>query len=661
MRYASALFGIVWLAAGAAGCGKNEISQPTAALPTRTPTASATFTTTSLPSATPTPTATPQAAMALFSADPMNVANPFPSDRLLDVSGHVAVPPSYLDPNLPPTSNFDVARAYVDNVINQLTALTGFPTFAAIRVRFDQPVAVDAGRNPRGLLLFEYNDPQAAPPAFSAAVYPPDSSIEIQPLLPLKPKTTYAVVVTTALVDGSGRPVRPSPDFAAVLAGAELNPELAPVRTRLQPVIDRLRTAFGITADAIALIELFTTEATTDDLVSIQRRLRRGELVPGLPQFEHSPMAGLQTGIFPEGSSQFESLVGAPTSVNVAAVAVGSFASYDFRTGPRGPFDPTLVAGPAIPPVNHLDFALTIPKAAAPPGGYPIVIFGHGLGGNSTDAIDSVPPMIGDAAIMAIGISALQHGRRGAPTGFFVFNEIAATREFFRQTVADMMQLTRMIQNARAAGIAPFDRVDPEHIMYFGVSLGGIMGSLFMAVEPEVQVGVLSVPGGGLPNILASPDIGNLLEPLVSFRVGIAQTDPYFRPFLHRFQHLAQWVLEPADPINYAPHLIVRGAQLAGVPPKRILMHEGIVDNTIPNRTTEDLALAMRLPDLNLAGGCEDIEGCSGIWRFVMTDYGLGELSGHGASFLVPQARTQIGEYLRSFGTVVIDASPGQG
>ena len=48
------------------------------------------------------------------------------------------------------------------------------------------------------------------------------------------------------------------------------------------------------------------------------------------------------------------------------------------------------------------------------------------------------------------------------------------------------------------------------------------------------------------------------------------------------------------------------GAQLPGVPPKRILMHEGIVDSTVPNRTTDDLALAMRLPDLNASHGCDE-------------------------------------------------------
>jgi hypothetical protein len=622
---------------------------------TSTPTVTATATTTVTP--VPTATVTVRAATALFSADPADAANPFPSDRLVDSTGHVQVPASYFDPGLPATSDFNAARAYMQTVTRQLNTLSGFSTFAPIRVRFDQPVAVDAGANPRGLVLLEYDDLTAALPVITASVYGPDTSIEVQPQLPLKPKTTYALVVTTALTDVNGYPIRPSPVFAQVLGGAGLTSDLAAWRSRLQPVIDYMQSAFGIGTDGIALIDLFTTAPTTDDLVAIQGRLAAGEVVPGPPVFQNSPIPNLDTGIFPEGTPQFANLIGSPTSDNVSAVAIGSYVSYDFRTGPHGAFDPTTVYGSAAPYGVPLDFYVTIPKAPRPANGYPIAIYGHGLG-ESGKAVANLPHVIGDAPVMGIGISALQHGRRGDPTAFFVLDKIFATREYIRQTIADLMQLERMVRNAHDAGIAPFDQVDTDHVLYFGASLGGIMGTLFMAVEPDIDVGVLSVPGGGLPNILDSHDIGQLLEPLVSLTVGIPRTSPFFPLFLHRFQQMAQWALEPADPIDYAPHIIVPGAQLPRVPVKRILVHEGIVDNTIPNRTTDDLALAMGLPDLSITAGCMGAGGCSGIWRFVMTDYGKDELSGHGVTFIVPQAGMQVADFLTSFGTVVSNASP---
>ena len=103
-----------------------------------------------------------------------------------------------------------------------------------------------------------------------------------------------------------------------------------------------MNDTFQIDSDGLALVDIFTTESTTDDLVAIQHRLSTGDLVPGPPVFENSPIQGLDTGIFPEGTQEYRDLIGAYTSPNVAAVAIGVFDSYDFRTGPKGSFDPRL-------------------------------------------------------------------------------------------------------------------------------------------------------------------------------------------------------------------------------------------------------------------------------------------------------------------------------
>lgn len=665
-RRARRIAALIVLMVSASGCGESSVTNrtpspvatttATLAVAAATPSAPTTAATTRTATASPTATATTGPATALFSADPQAAENPFPSDRLRDANGHLQVPFSYLDPGFPDTATYQRAHTYVETVVPQLSTLSGFSTFAPLRVRFDRPVVVDPGENPRGVLLLNYDDLTAPPVTITASVYDPDTTIEVQPLVPLRPKTTYALVLTTALTDADGNHIQPSPAFAAVLAGSASGGDLAAVHAQLQPVVEFVNTAFGIAEGALAVIDVFTTAATTDDLIAIQRRLAGGDLVPGPPVFQNAPIS-IPTGIFPENTPQFTDLVKSPTSDTIAAVAIGSFDSYDFRSGPKGAFKPEYLTGPAVPPVNHLDFYVTIPKAERPPQGYPIAIFGHGLGGSGRDVV-SVPAEIGAAPMMGIAISDLQHGTRGDPTQLFVLNNLGTTREYFRQTIADYLQLERMVRNAQAAGIAPFDQVDPDHIQYFGVSLGGIMGTLYMAVEPDVSIGMLSVPGGGLPNILESHDIGALLEPLISLQLNLSRSDPLFPLFLHRFLSLAQWVMDPADPINYAPHLIVSGEQLPGVPPKQILVHEGIVDNTMPNRTTDDLARAMRLPDLNLSHGCMDADGCSGIWRYVMVDYGQPELSGHSASFTIPQAQMQLTQFLTSFGTAVPDEHP---
>src|SRR6185437_1383609 len=140
--------------------------------------------------------------------------------------------------------------------------------------------------------------------------YGADSSIEVQPVVPFKPKTTYAVVVTTELTDVDGVHVKPSPDFAQLLAGTNLSDDQTAWRAKLQPVISFVKDAFNINSDDLALVNLFTTQHTTDDLVAIQHRLSTGDLVPGAPCFANCPIQNFDTGIFPENTDQYRDLIG---------------------------------------------------------------------------------------------------------------------------------------------------------------------------------------------------------------------------------------------------------------------------------------------------------------------------------------------------------------
>lgn len=653
------------------GCGDNDLKRagvsPTAAPqpPTATATATATgtgtatptFTPIPSPSATAAPTATPSGATALFSLDPLAPVNPFPSDRLLDPSGRVRVTGEMLDPGLPEVARYDRPRAYLASVAQQLSTLSGFSTYAPIQVRVDRPVSLPPlDAEPPPVIVLERDQPQQLHPVEVSVVEPETAgryAIEIQPLLPFNQDTSYVYVVTNSVTGPSGEPLSPDPTLVEALADPP--PELMEWRASLDPVLARLEDDFGVSLSEIAAIDTFTTQNITADLVAIRRQFDDGMLPVPEPVFEDSPLPGVEIGIFEEGSPAFAALTGTPASETLAAVAVGVFRSFDFRTGRQAAFDPARVSGEVVPDANDLVFYVSIPKAPPPPGGYPLIIAGHGLGGEGRFAID-IAPLFGDVPVMLMGTSAVEHGRRGNVSGFFNLGNVFATRDNFRQTIADFLQMERM---ARAAEGPPFDLVDKTRIHYFGVSLGGIMGTLYMAVEPDVAVGMLSVPGGGLPRIVDSPSIGDLLNPLIGLTAGISVEDPLFPVFLRGFQSISQWPIDPADPINYAPFVLDPDRRLPDVPPKRILVHEGIVDTVVPNPTTDALARAMGLADLNATGGCVDPEnGCSGIWRFVMADYGLDPSSGHAVTFLVPQAFEQAVHFLSSDGTEVIDASP---
>jgi len=55
---------------------------------------------------------------------------------------------------------------------------------------------------------------------------------------------------------------------------------------------------------------------------------------------------------------------------------------------------------------------------------------------------------------------------------------------------------------------------------------------------------------------------------------------------------------------------------------------------------------------------CMNSSGCSGAWRFVMTEYDQPSDCGHLISFVLPEAVRQSYRYLFSDGTFVEDGSP---
>src|SRR5262249_13093627 len=73
---------------------------------------------------------------------------------------------------------------------------------------------------------------------------------------------------------------------------------------------------------------------------------------------------------------------------------------------------------------------------------------------------------------------------------------IVSNRDALRQTVADLMQLVRVIEVGTDVNGDGSRDLDPSRIYYFGQSVGGIHGPIFLAVEPSVRAGVPNVPGG---------------------------------------------------------------------------------------------------------------------------------------------------------------------
>jgi hypothetical protein len=134
----------------------------------------------------------------------------------------------------------------------------------------------------------------------------------------------------------------------------------------------------------------------------------------------------------------------------------------------------------------------------------------------------------------------------------------------------------RIVNDAALAGF-----VDPTKVVYYGNSLGGIMGLSFMGYDPDVTLGALGV-GGGFWSTLFQRSV-NWKEALLVFPA--QYPDSLDQQLL---MALAQMQFDFSDPATVAPYVL--DSPLEGTPKKQLVMMMGVGDAQVPNIATEMIA-----------------------------------------------------------------------
>jgi hypothetical protein len=199
-------------------------------------------------------------------------------------------------------------------------------------------------------------------------------------------------------------------------------------------------------------------------------------------------------------------------------------------------------------------------------------------------------------------------------------------RDGFRQSVVDFMQLVREIQGGMDVDGDGTPDLDASRISVSGVSLGALIATDFLAVEPDVGAGALTVPGGprttrrltpggrgGYGEVLAARTPSLLSPPGLTSVGGLPVPGPFFNENLplrdqpplvntvpgamaiQEYFENAEWALQAANPVAYAAHL--RKDPLPGVPAKSVLVLFAKGDRTVPNPATTALLRAGDLRD----------------------------------------------------------------
>ena len=140
--------------------------------------------------------------------------------------------------------------------------------------------------------------------------------------------------------------------------------------------------------------------------------------------------------------------------------------------------------------------------------------------------------------------------------------------------------------------------IDPLKIYWEGQSLGAIQGALNVAANPRISKAALNVGGGTLTDIFTNspafaPSTCALLQSVHVLPMGsCTPTTAEQQAAYLKFLIVAKWVLDPADPINAAghilgdakhptlPNLLAGGAPQTG---KAVLGQLAACDLTVPN------------------------------------------------------------------------------
>ena len=157
---------------------------------------------------------------------------------------------------------------------------------------------------------------------------------------------------------------------------------------------------------------------------------------------------------------------------------------------------------------------LSVPNNANKP--VPVIILLHGLGDNKTvDYIEYGNDFLLKNGYAVLRIDISNHGERFENEYEFDFTGKNKywTRNIISQTVFDLRRAVDFINSRK--------ELDSEKIGFFGISLGGITGTIFCGVENRVKVPVIVLAGGQI-NLLygkkalsaTAKDYVSIIEPI---------------------------------------------------------------------------------------------------------------------------------------------------
>jgi hypothetical protein len=187
------------------------------------------------------------------------------------------------------------------------------------------------------------------------------------------------------------------------------------------------------------------------------------------------------------------------------------------------------------------------------------------------------------------------------------------------QTTVDDMALGRALKAGLDIPGIGHNLADPSRIYYYGLSFGGIYGTMLMGTDPVFHRGLMNVPGGPIADIARLSGFrGDLADQLRRSRPNLLNGGPgrngftedlplrdeppkvISHPGATMLQQLfgeSDWYERRGSPETFAPRIRLRPDRAWARNPKQFVFQTAYGDGTVPNPTAGTLYRAGRLFD----------------------------------------------------------------
>ena len=523
--------------------------------------------------------------------DPGTQIMPLPNDVVWEASDN----PNPSEVYLAPAANDSSDMAQLKQLVNA-QGLSGLSPNMFLTI----PVTGSVDTSTLQFIVFRTDDPQL--PAFLQAVATGDQAgaatalgqmeirtqsdfviatdsgaIKLLPRTPLTPGAAYCVVVRNTLTDSLGYPVHSSLTMQALKS----EQPFAAGSPFIQ--LEALRAAFNDGSPSLFDIEQAITGAATGTAWTRDDVLVMWTLHTAASTLSLTPTtAGSSTVAYPAGGTDPFAVTAATFKGGADAFAPTADASLQWKNPSDGTYGATPIGIPfvtymaaaaaqdaslaAIPTTgvgniyfgefqsptlasnftstDSVPFLLTVPATAEPPGGYPVVIFQHGITRSKTDALP-LASTLAQAGYAVLAIDAPFHGDRTPPgetsgQDFFTVN-LLQDRANLYQAATDLWETVDVVKTGIDFDGTVGADLDGSRIQFAAQSLGSIIGSVFLSQETDVQKMALSNPSALLVNVLDTTGLPEIQALVTSLGYTKGTTSYYV------FLDLAQWLLDPVD------------------------------------------------------------------------------------------------------------------